>query len=337
MFIEYKYLNQISSTLRNFKKLSGETYNFSCPICGDSKKRKSKARGYVYQKNSTVFYHCHNCEISLTFQNFLKQIDTDLYKDYVLEKFKSNRTESEVQVFANKMKAPKFLTFEPLKKLIKISSLKDRDIVRQFVLSRKIPTKYHFKLFSCPEFKKFTNEVIPNKFSKESLLHEETRLLIPFINSQNEVHAYQGRSINNSKLKYVTIVIDDSIPRVYGLDTVNFNKEVFVFEGPIDSMFIENSIATAGGDITATITKFDKENMIIVYDNEPRSVETKSKITKAINLGYSVCIWPENIKHKDVNDMVLSGMNPVVIEQIIKQHTYKDLKAKLELSKWSKV
>lgn len=337
MYLEYKYLNRISSGLKNFKKLSADLFNFSCPICGDSQKKKSKARGYVYHKNALVLFHCHNCSITLSFQNFLKQVEPNIYNEYVLEKFKNNKPTQEVHEFAQKMKAPKFMDFGPLKKLTKVSSLKDNHSVRKFVLQRKIPTNYHYKLFACPEFKKFTNEVIPNKFSEHSLAHDDTRLLIPFINSSNEVHAFQGRAVNNSTLKYITIVLDESVPKVYGLDTANFNKTVYVFEGPIDSMFVPNSIATAGGDISATISGFDKTNLVVVYDNEPRSLETKKKIDKAINLGYSVCLWPENIDYKDVNDMVLAGMSPVVIEQIIQQNTYKDLKAKLQLSKWSKV
>lgn len=337
MQIEHKYVNLVSANLRNFKKLSGELYNFSCPICGDSLTNKRKARGYIYKKDLLFLFHCHNCSVTLTFKNFLKEVDANLFKEYVFEKLKNTDTPEGVKVFAQKMKAPKFLDFEPLKKLTKISKLKGQDPVRRYVLERKIPNSYHFKLFSCPNFKKFTNDIVNGKFSNKDMEYDETRLLIPFINSRNEIHAYQGRAIGNSKVKYITIVIDENEPRVYGLDTVNFNKEVFVFEGPIDSMFIPNSIATAGGDITSTINKFDKSNMIIVYDNEPRSIDTKKKIDKAINLGYNVCLWPENIKEKDVNNMVLAGMKPEIIEQCIRQNTYKDLAAKLALSKWSKL
>jgi hypothetical protein len=337
MINEDKYVNLVSPNLRNFKKLSGELYNFSCPICGDSQTNKRKARGYIYKKDYSLLFHCHNCSTTLSFKNFLKEVDPNLYKEYVFENFKNTDTSEGVKVFAQKMKAPKFLDFEPIKKLVKISKLKDIDPVRKYVIKRKIPSHYHFKLFSCPKFKKFTNDIIFGKFSKQDLEYDETRLLIPFIDSNNKVHAYQGRAIGESKLKYVTIVLDESVPKVYGLDTTNFTKDVFVFEGPIDSMFIPNSIATAGGDIASTINKFDKSNMIIVYDNEPRSIHTKKKIDKAINLGYSVCLWPENIMQKDVNDMVLSGTKPEVIEQCIKQNTYKDLSAKLALAKWSKV
>ena len=204
--------------------------------------------------------------------------------------------------------------------------------------SRKIPTPYHAKMFCCPNFLQWTNEIIPNKFEEDSLKNDETRLLIPFIDTNQKMHAYQGRSLNpKSKSKYITIIVDETVPKIYGLDTCNFNNTTYVFEGPIDSMFIKNSIATAGGDLASSLNKFDKSNLVIVYDNEPRSRETKEKLDKAILNGYNVVIWPENLEHKDINDMVLAGLSTEFITYILKQNTHKDLAAKLALTRWSKV
>jgi len=339
VFIEEKYIIEISSQLRNYKKKDSTLFNFSCPICGDSSQKKSKARGYLYEKEGAFLYHCHNCDITLNFSNFLKHFDDSLYKQYVFEKFKNNKSEEEMEkeIFFQNVKPPKFISYEPLKRLKKVSSLKISDPVKLFVEKRQIPTNYHYKIFSCPSFKSFVNEIKPRKFLKSDLKMDETRLLIPFINSNGEVHAFQGRTIKESSLKYITIVIDENTPKLYGLDTVNFNHRVYVFEGPIDSMFIPNSIATAGGDLTSALKNYDTKNITIVYDNEPRSIETKNKIDKAINLGYDVCLWPENVKQKDINDMILSKMTPEDIIHIIETNTYRDLKAKLKLIKWSKV
>ena len=131
--------------------------------------------------------------------------------------------------------------------------------------------------------------------------------------------------------------LDESIPKLYGLDTINNNKNIYVLEGPIDSMFIPNSIATAGGDLVSAVKNFDKDRLIIIYDNEPRSKETVKKIEKAVFNGYKVVVWPENIQHKDINDMILAGLSSDFIEHIIKNNTYRDLSAKLALQKWSKI
>jgi hypothetical protein len=151
------------------------------------------------------------------------------------------------------------------------------------------------------------------------------------------MHAFQGRSFDpKAKTKYFTIVNDESEQKIYGLDTLNVHKNIYVFEGPIDAMFIPNSIATAGGDLTA-IQNLPKDKLVICYDNEPRSFETKKKIDKAITQGYNVCIWPSNIEQKDINDMVINGYDPIQLQMIIDQNTHKNLSAKMRLMQWSKV
>ena len=340
MWLEHKYVGLVSSHLRNFKRKSASLYNFSCPICGDSTTVKNKARGYIYDKKGKMLFHCHNCNATMAVPNFIKMIDQNLYNEFVMEKLKDNKSpeQTDLESFVEKMKKPLFLKSGPLKGLKKVSQLSPDHRVKLLVESRKIPNPYHAKLFSCPNFRKFTNELVPGKFEEESLLRDETRLLIPFFDKEKRLHAYQGRALGNSKVKYITIILDDSVPKVYGLDSVNFDKTTYVFEGPIDSMFVPNSIATAGGDLVSAIGAFnDKQNMVIVYDNEPRSKDTVKKLDKAIMQGYSVCIWPDNLEHKDINDMVLAGLTSDFIQFIIKSNTYKDLAAKLALTKWSKV
>ena len=160
---------------------------------------------------------------------------------------------------------------------------------------------------------------------------------IPFMDSGKNVHAFQGRALGNSTVKYITIILDESIPKVYGLDTADFSRTVYVLEGPLDSLFLPNAIATAGGDLVSAVNTFPKDKLVIVYDNEPRSRETVKKIDKAIMQGYNVCIWPDNLDAKDINDMVLLGLSSEFIKHIIDTHTYRDLAAKVALTKWSRV
>lgn len=338
--LEIKYINLLSNKLKNFRRKSGNIFNFSCPICGDSTTHKNKARGYVYHKTGNWLYHCHNCNVTMSVVNFIKHIDPLLHKDMLLEHIKNNKTPEQIELerFTSTLKKPKYMSSHVLKGLKKVSQLNSEHPIKKFIDSRKIPNPYHAKLFACPNFMNFTNSIIPNKFEEKVLKHDEARLLIPFINSDGIVHGYQGRSIRSkSEVKYITIIIDDSIPRIYGLDTVNFNDTVFVFEGPIDSMFIKNSIATAGGDLVSSIGLYDKNNLVVVYDNEPRSVDTIKKIDKAITMGYNVCIWPNDIEHKDINDMILNNYTVSSIEHILQKNVYKGLSAKLALSKWRKI
>ena len=335
-----KYISFLGPRLEKFKRKGPKLYNFRCPICNDSETNKNKARGYIYEIKGNLSYHCHNCGISMSVEKLIKTVDQNLYNEMQMEKLKDSRTpeQDDYQEFIEKMKTPVFLKSGPLKGLKKVSQLSPNDPVKKFIDSRKIPNFYHSRMFACPNFMRFTNNLIPNKFEESNLVNDEIRLLIPFFDKDKNVHAYQGRSLRKkSDVKYITIILNDNIPKIYGLDTVDETYRIYVFEGPIDSMFIPNSIAVAGGDLIAAGKQFDRDTMVLVYDNEPRSRETVAKIEKAIYNGYRVCIWPENLQHKDINDMVLAGMTPDFIKHIIDHHTYRDLSAKLALTKWSKV
>jgi len=337
-WLEQKYVGLVSARLRNYRRKSNSLYNFSCPLCGDSESNRSKARAYIYEKKGKSAFHCHNCGASMGVPNFIKMLDQGVYNEFMLEKLKDNKSpeQTDLENFVNKMKKPVFMSEGPLKGLKKVSQLSPDSKIKQYVVSRMIPNKYHAKLSACPNFYAYTNNLVPNKFSAESLKRDETRLLIPFIDTQKRVHAYQGRALNSNPLKYITIILDDSVPKIYGLDTVDLTKRTYVFEGHFDSMFVDNSIATAGGDLVSSLVSFDKRNMVIVYDNEKRSRETIKKLDKSILQGYNVVIWPENLEYKDVNDMVLAGLSPEFIKHIIDTNTYRDLAAKLALTKWSR-
>jgi len=337
-WLDQKYVGMLSHRLDRFTRKSSGKFNFRCPVCGDSQSSKYKARGWIYDKQGHGVFHCFNCEVSMGVPKFIKMLDQGLYNEYNMEKISQNKTPEQVdlETFVNKMKPPVFRKEGVLKGLKKISQLSPDDPLKKYVVNRMIPNPYHAKMFKCPNFYAFVNDLVPDKFSKESLDHDETRLLIPFINKEGKVHAIQGRSLKSTGVKYITIVLDESVEKLYGLDTVNFDIGFYVLEGPIDSMFIPNSIATAGGDIVSALPSAYKSNAVVVYDNEPRSKDTIKKIDKAIMQGFKVCIWPENLEHKDVNDMVKSGLSAEFIRYIIDQNTYKDLAAKMALTKWSK-
>ena len=337
-WLAHKYIGLVSHRLEKFKRKSSSLYNFRCPLCGDSESNKNKARGYIYQKEGKMLFHCHNCGATMGIPKFIKMLDVNLYNEYQLEKLADRKTpeQDDYEKFVEKLKKPVFMKEGILKGLKKISQLSPDDPLKQFVVERKIPNAYHHKLFSCPNFFNYCNSIIPDKFSAKSLANDERRLLIPFFDSNKNVHAFQGRAIGPSQVKYITIVVDESVPKLYGLDTVDRNRTIPVLEGPIDSFFVRNSVATAGGDLVSAVNSLPKEKLVICYDNEPRSKETVNKIDKAILNGYSVVIWPDNFEWKDINDAILGGLSPEFIEHIIKTNTYKDLSAKLTLQKWSK-
>lgn len=337
LWLEHKYVGYISPRLDKFVRVNNNTYRFRCPICGDSQANKSKTRGYIYVKKNTLRFHCHNCGASMGLPFFIKTLDETLYYEFVKEKMAENKQQNtDLADFVKKMEKPKFIKDTALGELKKVSQLAYDHPVKKYIDTRKIPPSVHYKLFYAPKFKQWVNSMIPDKLNEKA--PEEPRLVIPFLDKDKNLFGFQGRSFNPhaGNLRYITIMLDENKPRIYGLDTVDDSKTIYVTEGPIDSMFLPNGIATAGGDILTELqlTSFPKERIVIVYDNEPRNPDTVKKIAKCVEAGYKVCIWDTKIEQKDINDMVLAGMKPEQVKTIIDENTFSGAEAKLYHSVW---
>lgn len=339
-WLDTKYANMLSLRLERFKRVNNN-FNFRCPVCGDSKKNKSKARGWILSDNTKSRFYCHNCSASMSFPKFLKFVDHNIYFEYVKERMveKGNGRPSVVtDDFTTTMKKPEFIKSSGLSTLKKISSLQVGHPAKVYIQSRSIPPELHHKLFYAPKFKAWVNSIIPNKF--KDISKDEPRLIIPFLDENKQLFGFQGRSFKkNDDLKYITILLDESKPKLFGLDTVDPDKTVYAFEGPIDSLFIPNSIASAGGriDTALPLTNLRKDNIVIVYDNEPRNKETAHKMESAIELGFKIVIWPETVQEKDINDMIMSGQSAASIKRLMDMNIYYDLAAKLKLTTWKKL
>ena len=328
MYIEQKYLMILSSQLQRFKKTGDFLYNFRCPYCGDSQKSQSKARGFVFRKESNLIYKCHNCGVGASFNNMLKYVDPKLHKDYILERYKPN--EPDVPDIG-KFTQPKFMKGpSPLKSLKKISSLKHDHPVKRFVDNRRIPSTLHFELFFAPKFYEWVNKVVPNKFP--SLKGDHPRLVIPFFDENNKMFAFQGRAFGNEIPKYITIILDPDKNKIYGLNRLDSTKQIQVTEGPIDSMFLDNCVAVGGADFSG----LPVDNTTIIFDNERRNVEILKQIEKTIDLGYNVVLWPDDVKEKDINDMILAGRTKEEVQSIINKNSYQGNMAKIRFVTWRK-
>ena len=319
--VDSKYIGLVSSRLQKFKRVKADLYNFRCPICGDSQKHKNKARGYFYQVKTNTNYKCHNCGASLSFNNFLKQIDTTLHKQYCLEKFRDGHTGKNFVV-----DEPKFDFNKPVfKKQIDLPRASEVPIAKQYLEKRKLdPTKFYF----ASKFKKWANT---QKQTFDNLYKDDSRIVIPMYDTDLNLIGFQGRSLGPSSVKYITVMINDDAPKIYGLDKVNETKPIYIIEGPFDSTLVENSVAMCGSDID--IRTFGWSNYIWVYDNEPRNREIVQRISKSLDRGDKGIIWPNEIKQKDINDMILAGHN---VMSVLECNTYSDLEGTLKLTNWKK-
>lgn len=329
-YIDVKYISMASASLQRFERKKDGLYNFRCPYCGDSQKRKDKARGYLFKIKNDYVYKCHNCGVGRTFTNFLKDNNQMLHDEYVMERYRDGLTGKNTQT-----KEPKFQFTKPVFKkseqdieLQKISDLNISHPARQYLEQRKIEDLDYF--FYCPKFKEWTNQ---QKETFSDMRGDSPRIILPLYTADKKLFGFQGRSLSKAtKLRYITVILDENQPKLFGLDKVNFDETVYITEGPFDSTFIRNSIAMCGSDVHVDRGMFS--SVVWVYDNEPRNQQIVERIKKTIDSGNSVVIWPQSILQKDINDMILAGHD---VQTVVESNVYRGLEATLKLNEWKRV
>ena len=330
-FIDVKYIQLVSSRLVLFARKKADLYNFRCPYCGDSQKRRNKARGYLFKVKNDFVFKCHNCGMGRTLANFIKDQDTFLHDQYVMEKFKDGKTGKGTTVPnpVFNFQEPKFFRkSENSIDLEKISDLNSSHPAREYLEQRGIKDLEYF--YYCPKFKEWTNK---QKKIFDNLKQDSPRIIIPFKDKEGNLFGYQGGSLApKAKLRYITIMLDEEQPKIFGLDKINTTEPVYIVEGPFDATFIKNSVAMAGSD--ADIRTFGWSNYIWIFDNEPRNREIVGRISKVIDRGDKVVLWPSKIVEKDINDMFLAGHD---VQSLVECNVYSGLEAKLKFNDWKKV
>jgi hypothetical protein len=326
-YIDTKYIGLVSSQLLKFTEKKKGTYNFRCPYCGDSAKKQNKARGYLFGMRDSFVFKCHNCGVTRNFSQFLKDQNTMLHDEYVLERYKEGMTGKNYQV-----KTPDFKPFttKPVFKknifseLSSIDSLNTTHPAKQYLLNRKIPESFYSNFYYAEDFNAWEN-------NKNTI--KEARIILPLISEDGNVFGYQARSLNkNASLRYITTILDKQYPKLFGLDRINKHETIYITEGPIDSLFIRNSLAMCGADVN--LSERDIHNPVWIYDNEPRNKQIVERINKTIQHGNQVVIWPDTIKEKDINDMFLAGHN---VQSVVECNTYSGLEAQVKFNLWKKI
>ena len=320
--VDSKYIGLVSSRLQKFKRVKADLYNFRCPICGDSQKHKNKARGYIYPLKADMNFKCHNCGASTTFSNFLKQLDTTLHKQYVMEKFQTRNTGK-----GSIIEEPKLDFKKPVfKKKLDLPRASEIPAAKNYLEKRKVDST---QFYYAAKFKKWVNT---KKQTFDFIKKDESRIIIPMYDTERNLIGFQGRSLVPNSVKYITVMLQENAPKIYGLDKINSDETVYVVEGPFDSTFVKNSIALCGSD--GDMAHLKGSNIVFVYDNEPRNKEILQRIERCIDRGERVIIWPRGIEEKDINDMVLSGHN---VMSILESNIYSNLEAKVKFNNWKKV
>lgn len=332
-YIDLKYLNLVAFHLRNFKAKRDGTFNFSCPFCGDSSKNPRRARGYVFKHMGKYLYKCHNCNHTCHVSEVISHVDPGVYGEYKLETYIENQEVTAkkpirtvkfdkvpLRVYSNMERCDKLLISHP---------------ATQYLRVRKIPHECYDRLYYTNDFAKLADELFPNH---GMVVDNSSRLVMPFFGDYNEILAVSGRAFDNNSIRYMTVRGNDSGPLVFGLDKVNLNKPIKVVEGPLDSLFLDNCLASGDANLLSTL-KVINGNHTFIFDNEPRNREIVENMKKVINSGRKIVIWPDTFarRGKDINLMVLSGLSREFIEKTIEENTFTGLIATMKLNHWSRI
>jgi len=326
-YIDVKYIGLVSPQLLKFTEKKKGTYNFRCPYCGDSAKKQNKARGYLFSMRDSFVYKCHNCGITKSFSQFLKDQNITIHDEYTMERYKQGMTGKNYQVKTPNFEA--FITKPAFKKnifcnLLDIKSLNNTHPAKQYLLNRKIPEIHFSNFYYAEDF---------NAWENNGNTIKESRIILPLISEDGNVFGYQARSLNkNATLRYITTILDKQYPKLFGLDRINKNENIYITEGPFDSLFLSNGLAMCGADVILDRILFP--DCTFIYDNEPRNKQIVQRIAKTIRQNDKVVIWPSNIKEKDINDMFLAGYD---VESVVTCNTYSGLEAQVKFNLWKKI
>lgn len=343
VWIDRKYASIFGNTyLEKYtvKKTSPYLANFRCPVCGDSQSNKNKTRGYFYEIDNKLNAKCHNCGWSTTFSSAIRQFAPNLYEEYSLENFREKQDSPLISSYEpdiSKTPLKRIDKFEPFKNLQKVSQLPHDHYAKKYIVQRCIPSKEHFRLYYTKAFYKWANSIVPDKFPEYSIKNDEARIVLPFINEEGYVFGFSGRSINkNTSLRYVTVIFNETENKIFGLDRIDRSKDIIVVEGQFDALFIDNAVALAGSDGNLDyIAK--KKDMVLVLDNQPRNRELVYKLGHLVYNDYRVVIWPNTFPYKDINEAVMDGIEPLMIEKMIRNNTVSGLEAQIRFSNWKKI
>jgi predicted RNA-binding Zn-ribbon protein involved in translation (DUF1610 family) len=314
--------------LRNYKELEQFKVNFSCPICGDSKKVKWKARGYVYIYQGKTFFKCQNCGDSKSFSSFLRHVNETAWSEWRKESIHDEPSYSNLRL--NTITSIKKNSYENMTRL---SDLSDDHISHIYAKSRLLPNSRKSLLFYTNNFRNLVDEIFPGKGGRYP---EDERLVLPIYNEKNELVGITGRSMSGSPIRYSTAKSNDQ-KCFFGLERLDKSKPVFVVEGPIDSLFLPNAIAVCHADLGMFANQYPDVKSILIFDNEPNNSQIIKNMEKALSTSAKICTW-NNCPYpgKDINEMIQKGADIKTLLAFILNNSHSGQAARFELIRWRK-
>ena len=320
-----KYLNLFSGQLQQFHKSRDGLWNCRCPYCGDSKKSKTKTRGYFFWNGDVLVYKCHNCGISTTFQSVLKDYDHTLFKEMMLEMFGS-KSDNEPIIKTDTKKIKNRLSG----KLVGIKPVSG-GLFEEYLTNRHIPQEKQslfLEIESLSNFAKLFEQYKDKKFPDVKCIG------IPF-HIDDKISFVQCRTIEECGMRYITFEVDGG-PKIFGYNNIDKSKTASVLEGPFDSTFVYNAVANAGAADHSNTDFLIQQgcDLRFIFDRDyETNPQVRKQLDERISQGYKVVIYDKNFQYKDINDAIIGGWDIGLLNSYLDKRTFKGLKAKIELSR----
>lgn len=307
--------------------------NFRCPLCGDSMKSKYLARAWFYEYEGKLRYGCFNCNENMLIGEFLKRYHPERYREWLRDKRGATEEVDRREKDLFSIKTP---VVDELPFCERLDKLSDEHPAKRYMINRKIPSDKMYLFYFTMDWKKVANHVCPDTYKDDE---REPRIIIPIYNKDGKIESIQGRALRECDgIRYLTVKTHEHANKVYGIERVEDDKKpVFYFEGPIDSVFIHNGCAIAGGQMDVNLAPF-KERRVWVLDNENRQPDTMARYQRLIDAGEDVVLWDKAPwMSKDINDMVQKeNANPVDIYNYLCDNIVSGLRAENRFSRWKK-
>jgi hypothetical protein len=287
--------------------------NFACPYCGDSTDSTRKKRGNLYWND--LYVHCYNCSAHVSLDTFLKDFDENFEGDERVEVLNYIKENKKSVSYGESLD---FYLFEKIKEL----ALTFDELALGFNI-------YPINALTYRAYPYLKSRLLHNKLNQFAYDPRRKELYVFNLTIDGKILGFQTRDLDgNNGPKYKTWNIQriydrlkkpldlpeedldnlNKISMLFGILTADLSRDFTLFEGPIDAMFMTNSIGLTG--VKKQIADFNEiPTARYFFDND---FEGKGRMMEKLKSGQTVFLWDKFLKDynipskkvKDLNDLI---------------------------------
>lgn len=299
-----------------------------CPICGDSKYSKNKARLHLYGKFGIPLVNCFNgdCQVqNIPLGKFLQHFYPSLGSEYQRRKFQDNLELKSTLKFdetydiaadivasqqsqqSQQKKVVKLVEFDLSKNFIPLHEVA---AARQYVQSRGFKYQQEWRWFYSAKDIKINGTLYKTRNS----------IIIPLYRGSMWYGFYSRCIASKSFATYMPVA--NAGYKVWNYFAVDCEKPVYIFEGIFDALSAyvsgeKNVIACLGATPSREVLK-SLDQPVFCLDNDRVGIDNTIKLIKALNMKASSFIYPSDIECKDFNEILQkNNANAVAIKDLL--------------------